>query len=129
MRRVRSSAPGSVASRSPRRCVDCRPHVGERSRRCAMLSSRAGNTTCTGADMKLSAFAVAGLMAWSGTFITHAHSQSAWRPTQNVEIIVPAAAGGANDLTGRLVQRIMHDAKLVPVNVNVVNRPGGGHSI
>jgi putative tricarboxylic transport membrane protein len=79
--------------------------------------------------MKLSAFAVAGLMAWSGTFITHAHSQSAWRPTQNVEIIVPAAAGGANDLTGRLVQRIMQDAKLVPVNVNVVNRPGGGHSI
>ncbi len=52
-----------------------------------------------------------------------------WSPAQNVEIIVPAAAGGANDLTGRLVQRIMQDAKLVPVTVNVLNKPGGGHSI
>jgi putative tricarboxylic transport membrane protein len=58
------------------------------------------------------------------------HAQPAtWSPAQNVEIIVPAAAGGSNDLTGRLVQRIMQDAKLVPVNVSVVNKPGGGHSI
>ena len=54
---------------------------------------------------------------------------AAWKPVQNVEIIVPAAAGGANDLTGRLVQRILTDGKLVPNTVNVVNRPGGGHSI
>jgi putative tricarboxylic transport membrane protein len=59
------------------------------------------------------------------------HAQSTWAPTQTVEIIVPAAAGGANDLTGRLVQRIIHEGKLVPANVtvNVVNKPGGGHSI
>lgn len=58
------------------------------------------------------------------------HAQSgSWSPTQNVEIIVPAAAGGANDLTGRLLQRIMQDAKLVQRPVTVLNKPGGGHSI
>ena len=60
----------------------------------------------------------------------HANAQTAsWSPTQNVEIIVPAAAGGANDLTGRLLQRIMQGGKLVPRPVNVSNKPGGGHSI
>jgi len=63
-------------------------------------------------------------------FAAQANAQSgSWSPTQNVEIIVPAAAGGANDLTGRLLQRIMQEGKLVPRAVNVVNKPGGGHSI
>lgn len=57
------------------------------------------------------------------------HAQSAWSPSQNVEIIVPAGAGGANDLTGRLVQRILQDGKLVDQNISVVNKKGGGHSI
>ena len=74
---------------------------------------------------------VARLIAFTfAVFAVGANAQSgSWRPSQNVEIIVPAAAGGANDLTGRLVQKIMHDMKLVPTAVNVVNRPGGGHSI
>jgi putative tricarboxylic transport membrane protein len=60
----------------------------------------------------------------------NANAQSgSWSPAQNVEIIVPAAAGGANDLTGRLLQRIMQEGKLVPRPVSVVNKPGGGHSI
>jgi len=57
------------------------------------------------------------------------HAQSVWTPSQNVEIIVPAGPGGANDLTGRLVQRILQDGKLVNQSISVVNRPGGGHSI
>jgi putative tricarboxylic transport membrane protein len=59
-----------------------------------------------------------------------AHAQSGpWSPVQNVEIVVPAAAGGANDLTGRLLQRVMQESKLVARPVTVVNKPGGGHSI
>lgn len=57
------------------------------------------------------------------------HAQSAWSPSQNVEIIVPAGAGGANDLTGRLVKRILEDRKLVDPTITVVNKKGGGHSI
>jgi len=80
--------------------------------------------------MRYSRLFQAGVMAASFGLVPHAQSQSAtWSATQNVEIIVPAGAGGSNDLTGRLIQRIMQDAKLVPVSVSVVNKPGGGHSI
>jgi putative tricarboxylic transport membrane protein len=73
---------------------------------------------------------LAAALAVCASLILEAHGQSArWKPSQNIEIIVPAAAGGANDLTGRLVQRIMQEGKLVPTLVNVVNKPGGGHSI
>ena len=72
---------------------------------------------------RIAAFALA-------AFALNAAAQSgSWSPAQNVEIIVPAAAGGANDLTGRLLQRIMQEGKLVPKPINVVNKPGGGHSI
>lgn len=70
------------------------------------------------------------MLALGSTLSLQAHSQSAsWKPTQNIEIIVPAAAGGANDLLGRLVQRILQDGKLVDNTANVINKPGGGHSI
>ncbi|MEQ1772600.1 MAG: tripartite tricarboxylate transporter substrate binding protein [Burkholderiales bacterium] len=56
-------------------------------------------------------------------------AQPGWKPTQNVEIIAPAAAGGANDQTARLVHRLLQDAQLVPQSMSVINKPGGGHSI
>ena len=59
----------------------------------------------------------------------NACAQTAWKPAQNVEVIVPAAAGGANDQTGRLVQRLLQDSRVVPQPISVVNKPGGGHSI
>ena len=59
----------------------------------------------------------------------NACAQTAWKPAQNVEGIVPAAAGGANDQTGRLVQRLLQDSRVVPQLISVVNKPGGGHSI
>jgi putative tricarboxylic transport membrane protein len=57
------------------------------------------------------------------------HAAAAWKPTQNVEIIVPAAAGGASDRTGRLVQRTLRGTKLVDRPIAVVNKPVGGHTI
>jgi putative tricarboxylic transport membrane protein len=61
--------------------------------------------------------------------VSDANGQSAWKPTQNIEIIAPAAAGGANDQTARLVHRLLQEAQLVPQPMSVVNKPGGGHSI
>jgi len=80
--------------------------------------------------MKYRPILAATLFAFAGVLVSGAHGQTpAWKPTQNVEIIAPAAAGGANDLTARLLQRIFQEGKLVPTVVNVINKPGGGHSI
>lgn len=72
-------------------------------------------------------------MALAALGAPHALAQlqplSHWKPAQAVEIIAPAAAGGANDQTARLVQRLLQDTQLVPQPLSVINKPGGGHSI
>src|SRR5688572_412270 len=57
-----------------------------------------------------------------------AHAQ-VWKPARNVEIIVGSAAGGGADLTGRLMQKLLTEKKLVEVPVNVVNKTGGGSAL
>lgn len=52
-----------------------------------------------------------------------------WLPQRNVELIVPATAGGSLDHTGRTVHRLWEELKLVPVSSTVVNRAGGGHAV
>src|SRR5688572_29783910 len=56
-------------------------------------------------------------------------AQSAWSPQKNVEIVVGSAPGGSNDKTGRQVERILVEKKLVNVSLAVVNKPGGGSNI
>ena len=56
-----------------------------------------------------------------------AHAQ--WVPTKNVEIVVGSAPGGSNDRTGRSVEKLLNDLKLVPTSLTVVNKPGGGGNI
>ena len=51
-----------------------------------------------------------------------------WRPDRNVELIIPGGAGGGQDRTARILQKIMQDG-LVPAAVAVVNRPGGGSNL
>ncbi len=53
----------------------------------------------------------------------------AWSPTRNVEIVVGSAPGGSNDKTARAVEKAIVEAKLVPVSLSVVNKPGGGSTI
>ncbi len=53
----------------------------------------------------------------------------AWRPTRDVEFVIPFAVGGGADLMARVIQKIMTDERLVPVPVNPVNRPGGGGAV
>ena len=56
-----------------------------------------------------------------------AHAQ--WQPTKNIEIVVPSAPGGSNDKTARGLERIIHDKRLLPVTLTVVNKPGGGNAM
>jgi putative tricarboxylic transport membrane protein len=54
-------------------------------------------------------------------------AQAQWKPDKRVvEIIVPSGTGGGNDRTGRLIQSIMQNQKLVDVATTVVNKPGAG---
>lgn len=52
-----------------------------------------------------------------------------WTPQKNVEIVVGSAPGGSNDRTGRFVERMLREHKLVSSSVTVVNKPGGGTNI
>ena len=59
----------------------------------------------------------------------YAAAQPAWKPEKNVEIIVPAAPGAAFDTTGRTIQRILQEQKMLPVSSSVINKAGGGGTI
>jgi putative tricarboxylic transport membrane protein len=52
-----------------------------------------------------------------------------WKPERTVELVVAASAGGGQDVTARVMQKIMQDKGLVPAPVVVVNKPGGGGNI
>lgn len=49
-----------------------------------------------------------------------------WKPTKDVEFVVPFAVGGGADLMARVIHKIITEEKLVPVPVAIVNKPGGG---
>jgi putative tricarboxylic transport membrane protein len=60
---------------------------------------------------------------------SHGAQAAGWKPTRNVEIIVPFAAGGGNDIPTRIIQKIITDQKLIDVSSTVVNKPGGGGAV
>jgi putative tricarboxylic transport membrane protein len=60
---------------------------------------------------------------------SQAHAAATWMPERNVEVIVPAGAGGSLDLMGRMLQRSIQEMKLIPTTSTVVNRSGGGHAV
>src|SRR5690349_7807783 len=55
-----------------------------------------------------------------------AFAQSEWKPTKDVEFVIPFAVGGGADLMARVIHKIITEEKLVPVAVALVNRAGGG---
>jgi putative tricarboxylic transport membrane protein len=63
------------------------------------------------------------------TLAGSAWAQVPWRPVKPVEIILPTAAGGANDLMARLIQRCLQDHKLVTTPIVVMNKAGGNQTL
>jgi putative tricarboxylic transport membrane protein len=55
-------------------------------------------------------------------------AQPAWRPERPVEIVVGSSPGGGQDLTARVLQKILQERRLVESAV-VVNKPGGGQTV
>ena len=66
------------------------------------------------------------LLALLPAVLTSAASAQGWKPTKDVEFVIPFAVGGGADLMARVIHKIIVDEKLVPVPVALVNKPGGG---
>ena len=72
------------------------------------------------------------LLALAAIIATAAHvafsAAADWKPSSQVEIVVPNSPGGGNDAVARLLQKIWQDRRLVLPAVIVVNKPAGGGS-
>jgi putative tricarboxylic transport membrane protein len=53
----------------------------------------------------------------------------AWKPDKPVEIVIGTSPGGPQDRTGRTVQKILQEQKLVTTPINIVNKAGGGGAV
>ena len=64
-------------------------------------------------------------------FAAHSGLASAqdWKPTKDVEFVIPFAVGGGADIMARVIHKIMTEEKMVPVPVALVNKPGGGGAV
>lgn len=56
-------------------------------------------------------------------------AQAEWKPSRDVEFVIPFAVGGGADLMARVLHKIITEERLVPVSVALVNRPGGGGAV
>jgi putative tricarboxylic transport membrane protein len=54
---------------------------------------------------------------------------AAWQPRRPLEIVVPSAPGGGQDLAARTLQGIVEQLKLSSKPFTVLNRPGGGGTV
>ncbi|HEY4636116.1 MAG TPA: tripartite tricarboxylate transporter substrate-binding protein [Rhodospirillales bacterium] len=67
--------------------------------------------------------AVAGFTFAAG--ISTAVPAAEWKPTKNVEFIIPAGTGGGADQMARMTQGIVQKHNLMPVSMVVINKAGG----
>jgi putative tricarboxylic transport membrane protein len=58
-----------------------------------------------------------------------ARAAAAWSPSKPVELVVPSGTGGGNDVTMRMMQKLIQGNKLVDVPMTVINKPGGGQAV
>ena len=78
--------------------------------------------------LKLHAFAAPALL---GALLASAGATLAaeWKPEKPIEIVALNAPGGGSDRIARILVKVLTERRLVPVPVNVVNRPGGGGAV
>lgn len=62
-------------------------------------------------------------------FATPGAAQAQWKPEKNVEVVVGLAAGSFQDHTGRMIQKILQEQRLLGVTSSVVNRVGAGGGV
>ena len=67
--------------------------------------------------------------ALCAAIITTPAAAQNWQPEKNVEIVINTGPGSGQDVTGRFMQKLLQDLKLVPTSSTVVNKPGGGGAI
>jgi len=53
----------------------------------------------------------------------------AFKPTRTVEVVVHTGPGGGNDVLARSIAVIAEKEKLLPVRMQVVNKPGGNGTL
>jgi len=75
--------------------------------------------------VKRTAFRIAATLAL--VLILASGAMAAWKPTKNLNIIVPWNPGGASDLTARMVASEME--KPLGVRISITNTPGGSGAI
>lgn len=61
--------------------------------------------------------------------VTQVWAQAGWRPEKQVEIILPTAPGGGNDVVARLMAKMLQEQKLVTTPILVMNKPGGNQAL
>lgn len=83
-----------------------------------------GSSRLSIAARALGALALLGSMTYAASALGEA-----WTPDRNIELVIPASAGGGLDRTARAMQKVLQDDKLAPVPVVIVNKPGGGGTI
>jgi putative tricarboxylic transport membrane protein len=71
----------------------------------------------------------AALLALVAGFVAIPHASAQWRPTRDVEFVIPFGLGGGADLLARVMIRVMTEERMVPTSVVAVNRPGGGSAV
>ena len=49
-----------------------------------------------------------------------------FKPTRPVEVVVHTGPGGGNDVLARAIANMVEKEKLLPVRMQVLNKPGGG---
>lgn len=52
-----------------------------------------------------------------------------WKPTRDVELVIPFGVGGGSDLMARVIGKVIVEEKLLPVPLVINNRPGGGGAV
>lgn len=70
--------------------------------------------------------ALAGLLALAGPLTWAPGAEAQWKPTREVEFVIPYGLGGGADLLARTLIKIIQEEKLVPASIVAVNKPGGG---
>ena len=56
-------------------------------------------------------------------------AQAQWKPTRPVDVIVHTGPGGGSDVLARSIVTMIEKEKLVPVRMQVINKPGGNGAV